>query len=239
MGAVPPVPGGVSARSTSSCFHLPRFAARPGNAAWPRHRSRCPARGTPKPPPAAPQRLGMGRAPREGAGGEQRRGLRAAGTKRQLPGGRAAVNIIAATYFPCQGSADRQHLRSLRGASGCGVAPGRPPGTAPLPLGTVFPPHTGSGQVGTLPTPPTQPWPHVPCRCAGSLPPRLVLRAGSPVSSAECHVSATSLLLGRPQPVPARPREPNPLGWPQKKRGANARVPGPHPRRALPQVSGV
>uniref|UniRef100_A0A8C3GIE4 RRM domain-containing protein n=1 Tax=Cairina moschata TaxID=8855 RepID=A0A8C3GIE4_CAIMO len=75
--------------------------------------------------------------------------------------------------------------------------------------------------------------------CAGSLPPRLVLRAGSPVSSAECHVSATSLLLGRPQPVPARPREPNPLGWPQKKRGANARVPGPHPRRALPQVSGV
>lgn len=29
------------------------------------------------------------------------------------------------------------------------------------------------------------------CRCAGSLPPRLVLRAGSPVSSAECRVSAT------------------------------------------------
>lgn len=32
------------------------------------------------------------------------------------------------------------------------------------------------------------------CRCAGSLPPRLVLRAGSPVSSAECRVSATVLL---------------------------------------------
>lgn len=34
-----------------------------------------------------------------------------------------------------------------------------------------------------------------PCllRCAGSLPPRLVLRAGSPVSSAECRVSATVL----------------------------------------------
>lgn len=32
------------------------------------------------------------------------------------------------------------------------------------------------------------------CRCAGSLPPRLVLRAGSPVSSAECRVSAPILL---------------------------------------------
>lgn len=45
------------------------------------------------------------------------------------------------------------------------------------------------------------------CRCAGSLPPRLVLRAGSPVSSAECRVSATVPLpscagCGPPPPLP-------------------------------------
>lgn len=49
------------------------------------------------------------------------------------------------------------------------------------------------------------------CRCAGSLLPRLVLRAGSPVSSAECRVSAASLLpsscagvvgWGPPPPLP-------------------------------------
>lgn len=45
-------------------------------------------------------------------------------------------------------------------------------------------------------------------RCAGSLPPRLVLRAGSPVSSAECRVSAAV-----PLPSCARWGPPPPLPW--------------------------
>lgn len=71
-------------------------------------------------------------APRHGQGPE---GGRRGGEQRQLPGGRAAVNIIAATYFPCQGSADRQHLRSSRGASSRGVAPVRRGVSSPRGLG--------------------------------------------------------------------------------------------------------
>lgn len=91
----------------------------PGTA----HAARLAAPQKPPPPPrSASARAGpRGRAP----GGEQR----------QLPGGRAAVNIIAATYFPCQGSADRQHLRSSRGASGRGVAPVRRGVSSPHGLG--------------------------------------------------------------------------------------------------------
>ena len=67
---------------------------------------------------------------------------------------------------------------------------------------------------GWVATTPLTPCPSCLCRCAGSLPPRLVLRAGSPVSSAECRVSATSPLpsscagvvgWGPPPPLPSAP----------------------------------
>lgn len=47
MGAVPSVPSGISTCSTSSCFHLPCFAARPGNSD--------PSASTAHPPSCPPQ----------------------------------------------------------------------------------------------------------------------------------------------------------------------------------------
>jgi len=75
------------------------------------------------------------------------------------------------------------------------------------------------------------------CRCAGSLPPRLVLRAGSPVSSAECRVSAASPLpsscagvvgWGPPPPPPSAP--PAPRSGSPAARGGH-----PDPVPALPR----
>lgn len=60
-----------------------------------------------------------------------------------------------------------------------------------------------------------------PClsRCAGSLPPRLLLRAGSPVSSAEYYVSTRSERAQQP-PVRGAPSHPGP--HPQSPRGGAA-----------------